>query len=75
MATPMTTRIDSRLSRLLHGGREAAIEELGRLADENPAAFLELLGLLLDQADRATAAPAGPIQFVFTQQPGSNNRT
>lgn len=49
------------------------MEALRRLADENPPEFLELLGLLLDEADGAP--PKGSIQFVITKQPGSDNRT
>src|SRR5687767_10976045 len=61
----MTTFSDSRISRLLHVDRDAAIEELRLMAEKNPAEFLEMLALLLDQADRATqVAPTGPIQFV-----------
>lgn len=68
----MTTPIDARISRLLRVDRVAALEELRRLADDNPPEFLELLGLLLDEADGA--APKA-IQFVITQQSGSDNRT
>lgn len=66
--------MDTRISRLLDADRGDALEELRRLADDNPAEFLELLGLLLDEA-ATDAAPTGPIQFVITQQPGSDNRT
>ena len=77
----MTTANDTRISRLLSVGREAAIEELGNMADENPAAFLELLGLLLDEAQRAgsvtAAAPNVPtsVTFVIRKQSGSDNQT
>ena len=69
----MTTHTDARILRLLRADRVTAMEELRRLAEENPPEFLELLGLLLDEADGAP--PRGPIQFVITQQPDSGNRT
>lgn len=70
----MTTHMDDRISRLLRVDRETAIAELRQLSQDNPAAFLDLLALVFDRADEASAAPPR-VHFVVTQQPGSDNQT
>lgn len=61
---------DDQKQRLFAGLRDEGIDHLREMAERDPGYFLEVVALLLDEAERAPQ-----VQFIVRQQPGSDNRT
>lgn len=65
---------NEQIEQVNQGVRQLGIAYLQGLAATDPAFFLDLIGYVLTDAE-VQSAPPGHVQFIITQQPGSNNRT
>ena len=66
---------NEQIEQVNQGVRQLGIAYLQGLAATDPAFFLDLIGYVLAADAGVQPAPPGHVQFIITQQPGSNNRT
>ena len=66
-----------KLDQVNEGVRRHGVAYLTDLAENDPAFFLELVAYAIEPQQRAAHPERliGPVEFVYTRQPGSHNRT